>query len=179
MGDRPPLSVLIESTRGPDDIPVCALTCAGRLSYPSVEDVRATALDLVVTAADAEACVLLAGLGLDAGTITAFIEDLLRRRGKKRYGTRQTLLLAPAASTKPGLAWVRVLQVQAETASPENDGVLTPDEARQMARDWFEVAAGTEADQLLAEALRSCTTITGYQQGSLYQYMAALRAAKT
>ena len=175
MGDRPPLSVLIESTRGPDDIPVCALTCAGRLSYPSVEDVRATALDLVVTAADAEACVLLAGLGLDAGTITAFIEDLLRRRGKKRYGTRQTLLLAPAASTKTGLAWVRVLQ----PGSRDDGGVLTPDEARQMARDWFEVAAGTEADQLLAEALRSCTTITGYQQGSLYQYMAALRAAKT
>jgi hypothetical protein len=175
MRDRPPFSVWIESTRGPDDEPVCQLTyTAGpdrHRSHPSVADVRATAADLVITAADAEACVLLAGLGLDAGTITAFAEDLLRRRGRKSYGARSTVLLGPAASTKTGRAWVRI-------RPSAGDGMLTPDEARQMARDWFEVAAGTEADQMLAEALRACTAVTPDEEETLYAYMGALRAKR-
>jgi hypothetical protein len=174
VGERSPVNITIESTRGPDDAPVCRLIINGRQSYPPVADVRATALDLVVTAADAEACVLLAGLDLPAGVITAFIEDLLRRRGKTFYGARSTILLGPAASTKTGLAWVRVLQ----PGSRDDGGVLTPDEARLMARDWFDVAAGTEADQMLAEALRSCTTVTDDEETALYKYMAALRAGR-
>jgi hypothetical protein len=174
MGERSPVDIRIESTRGPDDAPVCGLIINGRRTYPSVDDVRATALDLVVTAADAEACVLLAGLGLPPEVITAFIEDLLRRRGKTSYGTRATVLLGPAASTKTGLAWVRVLQ----PGRRDDGGVLTPDEARQMARDWLEVAAGTEADQMLAEALRSCTAVTAAETQAVYAYMAALRAVK-
>jgi hypothetical protein len=168
------VNIRIESTRGPDDAPVCLLTYGEQESYPSVDDVRSTALDLVVTAADAEACVLLAGLGLPPEVVNAFIEDLLRRRGKTFYGTRSTLLLGPAASTRSGLAWVRVLH----PGHSDDGGVLTPDEARGMARDWFEVAAGTEADQMLAEALRSCTTVTAAETAKLYAYMGALRAAR-
>jgi hypothetical protein len=174
--------IRIESTRGPDDAPVCRLLYNEHQSYPPVRDVRATALDLVVTAADAEACVLLAGLGLPAEVITAFIEDLLRRRGKTFYGSRSTLLLGPAASTKTGLAWVRVIRPgngrRRDEDEDEDDGVLSPDDAREMARDWFDVAAGTEADQMLAEALRSCTTATAEETAAVYAYMAALRAAK-
>ena len=174
MGDGAPVDILIESTRGPDDAPVCALVYDGRRSYPPSEDVRATALDLIVTAADAEACVLLSGLGLPPEVITAFVEDLLRRRGKKFYGTRSTIRIAPAASTRTGLAWVLLLR----PGGGGHDGALTPDEARRMARDWLEVAAGTDSDQLLAEALRACTTITPAETQSLYAYMAALRAKR-
>jgi hypothetical protein len=174
MGGDEAGSVWIESTRGPDDEPVCALVHGGRRSYPPVDDVRSTALDLIVAAADAEACVLLAGIGLDAETITAFAEDMRRRRGRAFYGARSTFLVGPAASTKTGRAWVRIHP----GGGVGDDGMLTPDEARQMARDWFEVAAGTEADQMLAEALRTCATVTPDEEESLYAYMGALRASR-
>jgi hypothetical protein len=158
----------ISSTRGPDDEPVCLLTFGPHQEYPSTEDVRRTALELIIAAADAEACLLLSALGLPANVITGFTEDLLRKRGQKIYGSRNTVLLAPAASTKKRRAYV-VLR------KGETEGLLLASEARSMARQWFEAAEATESDQIVGEALRSCTEISEDAVAAVYKYMAALR----
>ena len=94
-------TIWIVSTRGPDDKPVREITWDAKRYYAPVEDVRQTAIDLVTCAAYAEMMMKLAGLGLPAvQTCPRFTSDLLSDAGRSMFGSRKTVTLLPAGSTK-------------------------------------------------------------------------------
>lgn len=160
--------IWIESTRGPDDEPVCLITWGPLQWYAPVADVRETALDLVACAAYAEMMMTLVNrLNLPGATASRFVTDLLAGRAKRYFGSKETVTLLPAGSTKTGGAYVLV-----KRGSQRGD--LTPGEARAMALRWLEVADGTESDQLVSEALRA-TGIDDARQERLFGYLRELR----
>ena len=97
--------LLIISTRGPDDAPVCELAWRGEFWYAPVAEVRATALDLFTCAAYAEMIRhLMATLNLDAPTATALTSDMLGQLRSEEFGTPATVTLMPAVSKPAGPA---------------------------------------------------------------------------
>lgn len=141
-------SIWIESTRGPDDEPVCLITFGTLKYYATVAEVRETAIDLVTCAAYAEMMMtLITRAGLDAATVSKFATDMLDSRDKRCFGTKNTMTLIPAGSSKRREALVLLKQ-------GPYDGALSPDEARSMALGWLAAAEATESDQLVSEALR-------------------------
>ena len=137
-----------ESTRGPDDEPVCRLAWGPDRWHAPVDEIRKTALDLVSCAAYAEMMMLLVGkLSLPGSTASAFITDLLNSRGGRGFGSGATVDLVPAGSTKTGDAVVLI-------GRRGRRGHLFPAEARSMALQWLAAAEATESDQLVSEALR-------------------------
>jgi len=161
----------IISTRDPDGVPVCQLTWHGVDWYASVAEVRETAGDLMTCAAYAEMMMtLLDRLDLDAGTVTAFMTDLLRGRKKRYFGTPATITLMPAGSSARR---VPVVLIKRGLTAGETEGV-SPDKARQMAVDWLAVAEATESDQLVGEALRA-VGVDDSTQARLFGYLMKLR----
>jgi hypothetical protein len=162
-------SIWIESTRGPDDEPVCQISWSGLDWYAPVGDVRETAIDLVTCAALAEMMMtLVTRVGLDAGTVSAFTTDMLSGRDKRYFGAKSTITLLPAGSTKRRAALVLLKRGKL-------DGEISPDEARQMALRWLEVAEATESDQLVTEALRATVTADDAAAERLFAYLRELR----
>lgn len=161
----------IESTRGPDDEPVCGLTWGPLQWYAPVEDVRATALDLITCAAYAEMMMtMVLRVGVPPETASAFATDLLSGAGRTGFGRDTTVSMLPAGSSKRRAAFV-LLDRGAQK------GVLNPREAREMALYWFSVAEATESDQLVSEALRA----TGGDEGQaekVFGYLRELRSGK-
>ena len=161
-------SIWIESTRGPDDEPACLITWGPIQAYPTVAAVRETALDLVTCAAYAEMMMtLVATLELPGSTASAFVTDLLDGRAKRYFGSKETVTMLPAGSTKTGAAYVLL-----HRGSQRGD--LTPAEARTMALQWLAAAEATESDQLISEALRSAGVDKG-RQARVFGYLRALR----
>jgi hypothetical protein len=159
----------IESTRGPDDQPVCQITLGTDQWFAGVADVRKTALDMLACAAYAEMLMLLVTkLDLDGETASAVITDLLSSSGRERFGARNTLELAPAGSTKTGTPVVILMR------GAERDAVHAH-VARTIAGQWLGVAEATESDQLVSEALRS-TGMDVAAQELVFGYLRALRS---
>lgn len=148
--------IWIESTRGPDDEPVCRMTFGPVECYPPVADVRATALDLVTCAAYAEMMLtLIVRAGLTPAVVGEFTTDLLSGLGRPFFGARSTLTMLPAGATRrsggPGSARVREAVVLLHRGS--QDAAVTAAEARDMALAWLAVAEATESDQLVSAAM--------------------------
>ena len=142
-------SIWIESTRGPDDEPVCRVQWGPIEAYASVEDVRTTAIDLVTCAAYSEMMMtLVVKVKLGADVVSQFTSDLLSGAGRSYFGAKTTLTMLPAGSTKRREALVLLKR-------GSRAGELSPDEAREMALRWLAVAEATESDQLVSEALRA------------------------
>jgi hypothetical protein len=167
--------IWIESTRGPDDKPVCLITWGSMQWYAPVADVRVTALDLLTCAAYAEMAMhLKLALDLDAGTASALMSDLLSQQRSEEFGTLSTITLMPAGSTKRRLAVVLLRRVRGGSGW---DGEVDAAEARAMALRWLEVAEATESDQLVSEALRATRVCGTAGQEKLFGYLRELRAA--
>ena len=163
--------IWIQSTRGPDDEPVCEITWGPLQCYASVGDVRETAIDLVTCAAYAEMMMtLVTRVKLSADIVSRFATHMLDGRDKRYFGSKTTMTLLPAGSTKRREALVLLKRGSL-------DGALSPDEARAMALRWLAVAEATESDQLVAEALRATTALSGAQVEKLFGYLRELRAA--
>ena len=163
-------SIWIESTRDPDGQPVCLVTFDKLQYYAPVEDVWATAIDLVTCAAYAEMMMtLITRLDLPAATVSAFATDLLAGGGKRYFGAKTTLTLMPAGSSKQRQALVLLNR-------GSQDGALTPDEARAMALAWMATAEATESDHLVSEALRATGTDEAGQE-KVFGYLRQLRTA--
>ena len=164
-------SIWIESTRGPDDEPVCQVTWGPIQCYAPVEDVRQTAIDLVTCAAYSEMMMtLVLKVGLSADVVSQFTTDLLSGAGRSYFGAKTTMTMLPAGSTKRREALVLLKR-------GSQDGMLSPDEARAMALRWLAAAEGTESDQLVSEALRA----TGSDEAAtekLFGYLRELRDGK-
>ena len=159
--------IWIQSTRGPDDEPVCEVTWGPIQCYADVADVRETAIDLVTCAAYAEMMMtLVTRVGLSAAVVSQFTTELLDGRDKRYFGTKATMTMLPAGSTKRGAALVLLKRGSME-------GELSPDEARTMALAWLSVAEATESDQLVSEALAA--TSAGVDQERLFGYLRELR----
>jgi hypothetical protein len=164
-------SIWIQSTRGPDDEPVCEITWGALQCYASVGDVRETAIDLVTCAAYAEMMMtLIIRVKLPASVVSQFATDLLSGGDKRYFGAKTTMTLLPAGSSKRREALVLLKRGSAE-------GALSPDEAREMALRWLSVAEATESDQLVSEALRA-TGATAEAQDKLFGYLRELRSAR-
>jgi len=166
-------AILIESTRGPDDEPVCLVTFGPHQWYAPVAAVRQTALDLVTCAAYAEMMrELIVTAKVPPGTVEAFGTSLLRAAGRTRpFGSPDTIDIIPAGARRPsGRREAVVLLARGKT-----DGMVTADEARTMAGQWLAAAEATESDQLVAEAYRA--THRGSDAGleRLFKYLRQLR----
>lgn len=161
-------TIWIESTRGPDDEPVCLITFGQLQCYAPVADVRETALDLVACAAYAEMMMtMVLRVSVPPEMVSQFMTDLLSGTGKRMFGTDTTLTLLPAGSSKRREALVLLKRGSQE-------GALSPAEARAMALRWFAVAEATESDQLVSEALRSTGADDGMQE-KVFGYLRELR----
>src|SRR5580704_9531775 len=164
-------SIWIQSTRGPDDEPVCELTWGPLQWYAPVEDVRRTAIDLVTCAAYAELMMtMVLRVGVPPEMASQLATDLLSDAGREGFGKDTTVSLLPAGSSKRREAFV-LLDRGAQR------GVLSPHEARQMALRWLATAEATESDQLVSEALRA----TGSDEAAaeeMFGYLRELRADK-
>lgn len=164
----------ITSTRGPDDAPVCELTWGGERWHAPVADVRQTALDLVSCAAYADFIhLLVTRVGLPPATVEAVTVDLMRTSGRTRdHGMDSTVDIIPASGTRRATG-ERVPRVILKRG--DQDGMLTPAEAREMARDWMAVAEATESDQLVSEALRAVPPGNDAVAPRLFGYLRKLR----
>ena len=164
-------SIWIESTRGPDDEPVCRVQWGPIECYASVEDVRTTAIDLVTCAAYSEMMMtLVVKVSLSADVVSRFATELLSGAGRSYFGAKTTLTMLPAGSTRRREALVLVKR-------GSQAGELSPDEARAMALRWLAVAEATESDQLVSEALGA----TGSDEAAaekLFGYLRELRSSK-
>lgn len=161
-------SIWIQSTRGPDDEPVCEITWGPLQYYAPVADVRETALDLMTAAAYAEMMMtLVTRVNLSADVVSRFTTELLSGRGKRFFGAKTTLTLLPAGSTKRRKALVLLTRGSLK-------GEVSPEEARAMALRWLAVAEATESDQLVSEALRA-TGVGEESQEGLFAYLRELR----
>ncbi len=160
--------VWIQSTRGPDDEPVCEITWGPLQCYAPVNDVRDTAIDLVTCAAYAEMMMeLITRVKLPPDVVSQFATHLLAGRDKRYFGAKTTMTLLPAGSSKRREALVLLKRGSLE-------GAVSPDEARAMALAWLQVAEATESDQLVSEALRG-TGVAGDVQDRLFGYLRHLR----
>ena len=169
MSDTEHESIWIESTRGPDDEPACLITWGPLQCYPTVAEVRETAIDLVTCAAYAEMMMtLVLKAGLPAATVSQFASDLLSGGDKRYFGTKATLTMLPAGSSKRREAFVLLKRGSLE-------GSVSPAEARTMALYWLAVAEATESDQLVSEALRATGTDDAGQE-KLFGYLRKLRS---
>jgi hypothetical protein len=163
--------IWIQSTRGPDDEPVCEITWGPLQYYAPVGDVRETAIDLVTCAAYAEMMMtLIVRAKLPPDVVSQFATDLLSGRGKRYFGAKTTMTLLPAGSSKRREALVLLKRGSSE-------GSLSPGEARAAALRWLEVAEATESDQLVSEALTATGVDAGIQE-KLFGYLRELRSGK-
>lgn len=159
----------IESTRGPDDKPVCCLTWGPLQWYAPVEDVRATALDLITCAAYAEMMMtMVLRVGVPPEIASALATDLLSDAGREGFGRDSTISMLPAGSSKRREAFVLLDR-------GKQRGVLAPFEARAMALRWLAAAEATESDQLVSEALRATGTDDAGQE-KVFGYLRELRS---
>jgi hypothetical protein len=175
--DRGP-GIWIESTRGPEDEPVCLLTIGPHQSWPPVDDVRQTALDLVTCAAYAEMMLtLIIRVGLPPEVVGQFTTDLLSGLGRPFFGARSTLTMLPAGATRrsggPGSPRVREAVVLLHRGS--TDAAITAAEAREMALKWLAAAEATESDQLVSGAL-DAIDVPAEVQTMLFAYLHARRS---
>lgn len=161
--------IWIESTRGPDDEPVCMIAWGPIQCHASVADVRDTALDLIACASYAEVMMLMVtGAGIPPATVSGFMSDLLSGTGRAFFGAKTTMSMLPAGSSKRRQAFVILKR-------GSRKGELSPAEARAMALRWLAVAEATESDQLVSEALRSTGTDDGTQE-KMFGYLRELRS---
>ena len=170
--------IWIESTRGPDDEPVCLLTIGPLQAYPPVADVRQTALDLITCAAYAEMMMtLIVRVKLPPEVVGEFTTDLLSGLGRSFFGARTTLTMMPAGATRrsggPGSPRVREAVVLLHRGS--QDSAVTAAEAREMALAWLAVAEATQSDQLVSEAM-DAASIAAETQTMMFGYLHALRS---
>ena len=136
-----------------------------------MEDVRATALDLITCAAYAEMMMtMVLRVGVPPEMASALATDLLSDAGRKGFGKDTTVSLLPAGSSRRREAFV-LLDRGAQR------GVLSPREAREMALRWLATAEATESDQLVSEALRATgTDDAGHEK--VFGYLRELRSDK-
>jgi hypothetical protein len=161
--------VWIESTRGADDEPVCLVTVGPYQSYPSVDEVRRTAIDLVTCAAYAEMMGrLIRKVKLPPETAAEFVSDIMASSGRRFFGTVHTLMMLPATQHH-GRSPVVVFD------RGKWDGLVTADEARDMALYWLSVAEATESDQLVTGAMADAGIPAGVQ-AMIFQLLHAQRS---
>jgi len=159
----------IESTRGPDDEPVCLVTVGPYQSYPSVDEVRQTAIDLVTCAAYAEMIArLMTKVKLPAQTAVAFADDIMAASGRRFFGTSHTFTMVPATQ-RQGRVPVVVMR------RGKWDGLLTAEEARGLALAFLAVAEATESDQLVSDALDTAG-VSGDAQAMIFALLHAQRS---
>lgn len=161
----------VESTRGPDDEPVCLFTWGPHQWYADVSDVRSAAVDLVSCAAYAEMAMLMATtMNLSGMTVSRMLGALIASTGRVQFGNENTLDLVPAGSTKSGEAVVLLRRGRQR-------GDILAQTARGMALQWFETAEATESDQLVTEAMRG-THFEPDQIERVFGYLRELRKEK-
>lgn len=161
----------VESTRGPDDEPVCLLRWGPLEWYADVADVRRTALDMVSCAAYAETMMLLVAKGGVPGPVASrLLGSLIVSTGRNQLGSGNTVDLTPAGSSKTGHAVVLLRR-------GSKSGTVLAATARSMALQWLEVAEATESDQLVSEALTGTGFDSG-QQDRVFGYLKELRKDK-
>jgi hypothetical protein len=162
-------SVWVESTRGPDDEPVCLVTVGPYQSWPSVDEVRQTAADLMTCAAYAEMLALLIRkVRLEPEIAGQMLTDMIATTGRRMFGTVHTLLMVPSSQHR-GRTAVVVFE------RGKWDGLVTAEEARVMAAKWFAAAEATESDQLVSDALDTAG-VTADTQTMIFALLKAQRS---
>lgn len=135
------------------------------------EVVMATARDLMVAAAGAEADIaLIESLREDVHADDDVVGGLLTavRQRRTAPAARVALRIATVAGAKTGKPYVHI-------ARGSMEGRLNPDEARQMAQHWTEAAAAAQIDVRLRQALGEHPDITDSDIEQIFARMQALQ----
>jgi hypothetical protein len=165
------IKLWVESTREPDDEPVCLFTWGTLQWYAPVAAVRQAALGLITCAAYAELIMfLVAKMNMDGKTASMFVADLLVQAGHGHLGSAETVEMVPAGSTQAKKAVVLVKRGVVQ-------GIVETPKATEMAQQWLEAAEATESDQLIGEALRAAA-VSDDSQERVFGYLRELRKAK-
>jgi hypothetical protein len=165
-------TVWIQSTRGPDNDPVCQLTWGPLQWYAPVDAVRDTALDLITCAAYADMMLLLiTEVRLPPQVVSRFASHLVSQGRDKRYfGAKTTITLIPAGGHDDHGRREAVVLLQRGSKK----AFISPATARQMALDWLAAAEATESDQKVSEAL-AAANVDPDRQDMLFAYLRQLR----
>ncbi|MFJ9243786.1 hypothetical protein [Streptomyces sp. NPDC101776] len=137
------------------------------------EDTLATAQDLTAAAAHAETDIALLAwcrdkLKADATTAGHMVLDIRTMRTPPSGPGRSALRIEAVAGTKTGKPYVNI-------ARGSMKGQLTPDEAREMAGHWTQVAVAAQIDVRLRYALGEHPGITPDDVEQIFARLQALQ----
>jgi hypothetical protein len=168
-------AIWIESARDPEGHgAACLLRWVGHERYAPVEDVRQTAEDLFTCAAYADLIGELMRAGIGTGTLSQLTTSMLKGRQPRYFGTPTTLFLLPAGTNtlKQGVV---LLARRNLFHKGKTDGVLSPDEARAMGRDWLTTAEASEADTLFGAVLHRAGWMGEEELDALFSLLKDIR----
>jgi len=131
----------------PGATPQCLITWDGLEVYASVDDIRATANDLLTAAAYADMAAAFLKIGMDKDTSAQLLSVALGAGMERSFlGSKNTFTVTPAASSKRKAGAVIIKR-------GSRYGELDTDHARDLA-GWFHACAeGSEHDCLVRGAL--------------------------
>lgn len=167
-------TIWITSTRDPDGEPVCELSWGGQDWYAPVAEVRQTAQDLVTCAAYADMMrEMIVTAEIPPKTVEAFTASLLHNAGRTRaYGSAGTVDIVPAGAVHKASGERQAVVL---LSHGKRDGMVTAEEAREMAGVWLAAAEATESDRLVAEAFRATQPGNDAGLDRLFGYLRKLR----
>lgn len=165
-------SLWITSLRDHHDLGnACQITWGGREWFAGVGDVRQTAEDMFTAAAYADTIGQLLRIGMEGAHITAMISSMLSRRDRKFFGSKSTVSLTPAGSSKRRVGLVIVKRGSLA-------GELTADETRAMGRRWLVAAEASEAATLFAQVLQRSGWMEHMELDALFGLLQDIRSGQ-
>lgn len=170
-------SIYIESTRNPDTgaEAACLLRWGPAEWYAPVAAVRQTAEDLCACAAYADLIGELFRVGIESGLISQMTNGMLRDRQPRYFGGPDTMFLLPGGSSasKQGVVMFSKRDLFHRGKA---DGMLLPDQAREMARVWLTAAEASDADTLFSAALLRSGMLGTAEVNALFSQVSEIRA---
>jgi hypothetical protein len=178
MVDVPGIDLWMESTRslnGKD--PHCLMRWNGHEKYVLVADVRRTAEDLITCAAYADMISELMRKDFESHLITAMIQATMRDGGKRdhSFGGYSTMFLLPGGSSAKQQGMVLIGR-RDQFHKGKTDGVLLPDDARDMAWNWMAAAEASEADTLFSAVLERAGWMDRTEMNAVFDLLMDIRS---
>lgn len=161
----------VPTVPGSDKPSACLIDVDGKRWFASPDDVFITGHDLILCAAYADLLIVLVKLAPDATSASGLLGDLISRTGRTTFGTPATFELVPAGSSKAGLS--RVVARRGGKVIT----ALAGDTARQVGRQWLEVAASVGSDEVIVAACKAIHAPDGFSD-LLFAKMRSIRKTR-
>lgn len=171
----PKADIWITSRRAQDDAPpVCLLSWDGQEKYVPVPAVRQVAEDLMTCAAYADLIGELLRVGLPGDVIEPMVAAIASKRDRKYFGAKGAIFLRPGGSSARKQGAVMIAHRNLFDDGKYN-GSLSPDQARTMARRWFQAAEASESDTLFDKTLRRAGWLSDADLKAVFDHLYDIR----